>query len=76
LSLGKTKQWYQVTLDHFETWAKKADITWRAIKPHLDDTMAKARNLWPNALNELPMDEAHKEKLQIHWKALQKDFRV
>ncbi len=76
LNLGKTKQWYQVTLDHFEAWAKKADIPWRAIKPHLDDTLAKARSLWPRALAELPMDEAHKEKLKTHWKSLQKDFRI
>jgi serine/threonine-protein kinase HipA len=76
LNLGKTKQWYQVTLDHFEAWAKKADMPWRAIKPHLDDTMDKARNLWPNALDKLPMDEAHKEKLKIHWKTLQKDFWI
>ena len=27
LNLGKTKQWYQVTLDHFETWARKAGQT-------------------------------------------------
>ena len=76
LNLGKTKQWYQVTLDHFETWARKADIPWRAIKPHLEDTMLKAHDLWPNALTELPMDESHKEKLKIHWQSLQKDFRV
>ncbi len=76
LNLGKTKQWYQVTLDHFEAWAKNANIAWRAIKPHLDDTLNKARSLWPNALTELPMDEVHKEKLKIHWKSLQKDFRI
>lgn len=76
LSLGKTKQWHQVTLDHFEAWAKKADLPWRAIKPHLDDTLVKARKLWPNALAQSPMDEAHKEKLNIHWKLLQKDFRI
>ena len=76
LTLGKTKQWHQVTLDHFEAWAKKADLPWRAIKPHLDDTQVKARNLWPSALAESRMDEAHKEKLKIHWKSLQKDFRI
>ena len=76
LNLGKTKQWYQVTLAHFETWARKADIPWRAIKPHLDDTMDKARQFWPMALVQLPMDEAHKEKLKTHWQSLQKDFRV
>ena len=76
LNLGQTKQWYQVSLDHFEAWARKADIPWRAIKPHLDDTQAKARSLWPSALAELPMDEAQKEKLKAHWKSLQKDFRI
>lgn len=76
LNLGKTKQWYQVTLDHFEAWAKKADLPWRAIKPHIDDTLVKARSLWPSALAKLPMDEVHKEKLKIHWKSLQKDFQI
>ncbi|MDO8845098.1 type II toxin-antitoxin system HipA family toxin [Methylicorpusculum sp.] len=76
LNLGKTKQWYQVTMDNFEAWAKKADIPWRAIKPHLDDTQAKARSLWPDALDELPMDTIHKEKLKLHWQSLQKDFKI
>ena len=30
---------------------------WRAIRPHLLDTVDKARNLWPDALKDLPMDD-------------------
>lgn len=51
-------------------------LPWRAIKPHLDDTMDKARSLWPNTLKHLPMDEAHKKTLREHWKRLQDDFRI
>lgn len=76
LNLGKTKEWYAVTADHFQSWADRADIPWRVIKPHLDDVMEKARFLWPDALKNLPMDEGHKERLKSHWRHLQQDFRI
>lgn len=76
LNLGKTKEWYAVTYENFEGWAKRAGVPWRAIKPHLDDALEKARSLWPEKLNELPMNEEHKEKLRTHWANLQKDFRI
>lgn len=76
LNLGRTKEWYTVTYENFEAWANKAGVPWRAIKPHLDDTMEKARNLWPEKLKELPMNDTHKVKLQAHWASLQNDFRI
>ena len=76
LNLAKTKAWYDVSYKHFEHWATKSDIPWRAIKPHLDDVMKKARSLWPEALKNLPMNEEHKQQLKAHWQKLHKDFRV
>ena len=76
LNLGKTKEWHNVTMAHFQLWANKSGIPWRAIKPHLDDTMTKVRELWPEALRELPMDESHKEVLRSHWAKLQDDFKI
>lgn len=76
LNLGRTKRWYEVTFEHFENWSRKADIPWRAIKPHLDEVMERARTLWPEALQELPMDEEHKRGLREHWANLQQCFRV
>ncbi len=76
LNLGKTKKWYTVTSTNFQYWADRAGIPWWAIKPHLDDVVEKARALWSDALNELPMDEVHKDKLKIHWSNLQQDFRI
>ena len=76
LNLGKTKQWYVVSMAHFQTWAEKSDIPWRAIKPHLDDTLNKARELWPESLKALPMDEVHKASLKAHWGRLHGDFRI
>jgi serine/threonine-protein kinase HipA len=76
LNLAKTKDWYTVTTAHFRAWAEKAGIPWRAIKPHLDDTLNKARELWPQALQSLPMDDAHKAGLRAHWVKLQNDFKI
>ncbi len=76
LNLARNKNWYQVDCAQFERWADKAGIPWRAIRPHLDDTMERARTLWPNALGDLPMHEAHKAKLKAHWRALQNDFKI
>jgi len=76
LNLGKTKEWYRVDLSHFEAWAKKADIPWRAIKPHLTDVMDRARAQWPRALNDLPMNDQHKKHLRQHWQGLRGDFQI
>ena len=76
IHVSKTKEWYTVTMAHFESWAIKSGMPWRAIKPHLDDTINKARQLWPTALAELPMDKAHKAQLISHWAKLQDDFVI
>lgn len=76
LNLGKTKKWYSVTKDNFQYWADKSGIPWRAIRPHIDDTMEKARTLWPEALKDLPMDEEHKDKLKAHWLKLNANFKI
>ncbi len=76
LNLGGNKQWYKSDFSHFRIWAEKADIPWRAIKPHLDDTLDKARTLWPGALSELPMDHAHKALLENHWATLDQAFSI
>lgn len=76
LNLGKTKEWYDVSLVNFRSWADRAKIPWRAIKPHLDDVMDKARGLWPGAIKDFPMNESHKLKLKNHWSNLQQDFKI
>ncbi len=76
LNLGKNKDWYEASYANFEAWAEHSGIPWRIIKLHLDDTMEKARSLWPEAIKNLPMNEAHKKKLLNHWKKLHNDFRI
>ena len=76
LNLGKNKEWYVASMLHFQSWADRSGIPWRAIKPHLDDVMDKARTLWPTALADLPMDENHKQSLREHWAKLQGDFKL
>jgi len=76
LNLGKTKEWYAVSMAHFQLWAEKSGIPWRAIKPHLNETLSKARELWPDALKMLPMNDEHKETLKAHWGMLHEDFKI
>ncbi len=76
LNLGKTKEWYEVSKTNFQSWADRSGTPWRAINAHLDEVMEKARTLWPDALKDLPMDEAHKARLLEHWKRLHPDFRI
>ncbi len=76
LNMGGIKGWYKVNYTNFEEWVSKADIPWRAIKPHLDDVMDKARTLWPTAIKQMPMNETHKKRLAVHWKNLHVDFKI
>lgn len=76
LNLGKTNEWYAASYTHFEAWANKTGMHWRAIKPHLVDAMEKARSLWPDALKDMPMNEEHKNGLRNHWGQLHNDFRI
>jgi len=76
LNLGKTKQWYKASYVNFQSWANRAGIPWRAIKPHIDDAMEKARSSWPSVLKELPMNEEHKQRLKEHWRNLHEDFQI
>ena len=76
LNLAKNKNWFNVDFSDFERWAEKSDVPWRAIKPHLDDTMENARSLWPDALKDLPMGDEHKKKLKEHWNTLRADFKI
>ncbi len=76
LNFGKNKEWYKATFAHFQSWAKKSGIPWRAIKPQLDDTLEKARTLWKGELENLPMDDSHKKLLKEHLKALDKEFEI
>jgi len=76
LNFNGTKNWYDLTMNHFEAWSNTVDVPWRAIKAQLDDTLDKARTQWPQALTESPMIDAHKQILRTHWKALHSDFRI
>ncbi len=76
LNLGRNKDWYKASMDHFQLWAVKADIPWRAVRPHLLDTLDRARTIWRKELARLPMHDEHKQTLQEHWRNLHSDFRL
>ena len=76
LNMTGTKQWFEITMKHFEEWAEKVGAPWIAIKPHLIDVISKARDKWPEQLQELPMDEEQKAALQQHWQQLSIDFKI
>jgi serine/threonine-protein kinase HipA len=76
LNLGKTRDWYEVNFGHFQGWAERVGVPWRAVKPSLEDTLDKARSEWPRQLAALPMADADKEVLRTHWGHLRADFRI
>lgn len=76
LNLAGNKDWYNMSMVSFESWAKSVGVPWRAIKPHLDDVMEKAHNLWPAYLADSPMNDNQKILLKKHWNTLHDDFRI
>lgn len=76
LNLARNKHWYRISMGSFEAWAKKANIPWRLIQPHLQSTLEQAKEIWPQALEDLPMLEHQKKILIRHWKNLHPDFRL
>lgn len=76
LNMAQTKQWYEVSFEHFRRWARRADLPESPILYNLKAALGKARELWPAALHQSPMHDAHKAALHEHWRALHPDFRI
>jgi len=76
LNMAKNKNWYDVSMASFETWANRVGFPWQAVKVHITDTLDKARSVWPKLLTELPMHREHKQVLRHHWSKLHEDFRL
>ncbi|OJT00783.1 type II toxin-antitoxin system HipA family toxin [Marinobacter nauticus] len=76
LNLARAKDWYNADIAQFQSWAEKSGIPWRTIKPHLQDTLDRARAQWPKALKELPMIPQQQQELAQHWQSLHADFRI
>lgn len=76
LNLGKQKNWHKMNLTTFQTWAKRTGLPWPAIKVHLHDAIAAARDTWPVLLKDLPMQDRHKNIIREHWSKLSDDFRL
>lgn len=76
LNMVRTKEWFEITMKHFEIWAEKSGVPWIAIKPHLIEVMNLARKEWPDLLQQLPMETEQKAALKQHWKQLSIDFKL
>ncbi|WP_341962941.1 HipA domain-containing protein [Pseudomonas sp. RC10] len=76
LNMAKTKNWYEVTMEHFKRWADYGDIPWRPVLYNLRAVMESARALWLGALNDSQMIDSQKNVLRAHWKRLHPDFRI
>ncbi|MFZ1874919.1 MAG: type II toxin-antitoxin system HipA family toxin [Chania sp.] len=76
LNMAQEKRWSVVNLYTFERWAERVGMPWPAIRVHVLDAIDKARTLWPDMLEKLPMIDAHKTVLRQHWASLSADFRL
>lgn len=75
MTIGDCSDWYALEFSHFEQWSRAVGVQWRVIKPVLLDTVERARTLWPQALEALPMAETDKLLLRHHWKSLTKKLQ-
>jgi serine/threonine-protein kinase HipA len=76
LNLRGNKDWYAMNVEFFEGWTKSVGVPWRAVKPHLEDVMEKARSLWPKYLADSPRNDEQRILLGEHWGRLHSDFRI
>jgi len=76
LNLGTHKAWYGINLAIFQAWSERVGVPWPAVKVHLLDALARARDTWPQMLQDLPMKEPHTVVLRDHWSKLSGDFKV
>jgi serine/threonine-protein kinase HipA len=75
LNMAKEKDWYRLSLAHFEVWSNRVGVPWIAVRESLYHAIEKSK-LWPELLTDLPMHEAHKQRLRAHWAKLQDDFKL
>lgn len=63
-------------MDTFQYWVTRIGVPWPAVKIHLEEAMAAAREKWPELIQALPMSTSHKVVLREHLSGLQPDFRI
>lgn len=76
LNLGNEKDWYTLGWRHFQQWANKSGVAWSVIETALQDTLERARDLWPDALANLPMQTMQQAALRAHWQRLNSAWRI
>ena len=76
LNMGKKKNWGEISLETFQYWAKRIEISWPAIRAHLVDAISFARESWPKKLKDMPLLPDHKKRLIEHWRSLSDDFKI
>jgi serine/threonine-protein kinase HipA len=75
LNLGTQNAWYGINLATFQAWSERVGISWPAVKVHVLNALARARETWPQMLQDLPMKESHTAVLKDHWSKLSDDFK-
>ncbi|QEM81755.1 type II toxin-antitoxin system HipA family toxin [Halomonas binhaiensis] len=76
LNLNGHKNWYRFGMDDFQAWAAGVGVNWRVIRIVLEDTLQRARALWPGLLEDSAMFDGHRQRLRQHWRHLHPDFRI
>ena len=76
LNMGKEKVWKNISMATFQYWTTRVGAPWPAIKIHLEEAIAAAREQWPGLIQKLPMAENHKAVLKEHLAGLSPDFRI
>lgn len=75
-NIGGEKETSKIETAHFKRMAENIELDWKLVERRIYNTIKDAKEKWPMLLNELPMHDAHKEKLREYWKSLKPDFRI
>lgn len=76
LNLNGKKGWERLQLSDFQHWADKVGVSWPVVEAELEETLNRARVMWPDMLDSLPMAASHKALLREHWRSLAPEWRV
>lgn len=76
LNMGGVRRWYETSLSTFDAWADASGLNRRFIGRMVKQAIEQARDLWPEALAQSPMPQAHQKLLKDHWQQLHPDFRI
>lgn len=76
LNFAKVKDFYAINNKVLSSFANRIEVEEKWIREIVEEIVDSAYAKWPLLLKELPIQETTLQALKLHWKKLQKPFRI